>query len=101
VPQVELKLEHHTLPKKTMFGVIEKSLCQDKVFVKTDKGVWKQAGYLTHATNHFLPLVGLLQEEVEIIADALEKLKGKPIVGVPAIPPEQPIEPEDDEDDDT
>lgn len=96
---VEVLLEHFMVPKKTQFGTVQRSTCQDKVYIKNDAGVWKHCGYLGHASMHFAPLVGVPQELVEPIRAECERQKQKAVVGIDSIPLEDPVvESEDDED---
>jgi hypothetical protein len=75
---VEVQLRPHTVPKKTPWGVVEKSLNQHIVLLKNQEiGEFVQCGYVGDTT--FLPLAGFPQELCEPVAAACSKHLGKPV----------------------
>lgn len=69
---MDVRVEEHTIPKNTEWGVVQKSLNQHKVFLNG-----KLCGYV--GVTHFLPLCGFPQELVAEVAAECSKLLGKPV----------------------
>ena len=91
----------HTLPKKTRYGTIERSLGQDKVYCKNETGQWKHCGFLFHAHRGFQGLVDFPHELGADLCKELAKIKGYPVafLGAPESVPEF-VEVDESEDED-
>lgn len=68
---VEIQLEEHTVPKKTAWGTVQKSLNQHIVRIKNDDGKFVQCGYV--GVKDFLPLSGFPQELCKAVAQECSK----------------------------
>lgn len=95
---IELLLEEHVVEKKTIYGTVQRSLGQDKVYIRNEDKVWKHCGFLTHITKTFLPLVGVPQELVQPIAMECARMKCERVGFVPSVPVDKPEEINGDED---
>lgn len=90
---IKIQLIEFTVPKKTHYGTVERSMGQDKVYVwNDDTNNWTHCGYLTHNTNVFLPLVGVPKELVPAIAEQCAKEKSVQVKHVESVPLEEPVE---------
>lgn len=67
---MNVRVEEHTIPKVTDWGVVQKSLNQHRVFLND-----KLCGYV--GVTHFLPLAGFPQELVAGVAAECSKLLNK------------------------
>ena len=68
---MKIELREHTVPKKTLWGIVDRSLNQHIVLIETDEGKMKQCGYV--GVNAFLPLSGFPIELVGPVADECER----------------------------
>jgi hypothetical protein len=75
---MKLLIKEHTVPKKTQWGTVEKSLNQHIVFIENDETKqMMQCGYV--GATAFLPLAGFPQELCEEVAAECSKQLGKPV----------------------
>ena len=75
---VKIELRPHTVPKKTPWGTIDKSLNQHIVLLKNqDSGQFVQCGYV--GDTAFLPLSGFPQELCDEVAAECAKQLGKEV----------------------
>lgn len=82
---MKIELIEHKVPKKTMFGTIQKSLNQHIVLIEnSDTNKMVQCGYV--GATHFLPLSGFPQELCEEVAAECSKQLGKPVAAGEAPP---------------
>jgi hypothetical protein len=95
---IKLRLDDFVVPKKTHYGTVMRSTGQDKVYIwNDDTDNWTHCGYLTHNTNVYLPLVGVPQELVPLIADECAKQKSVKVSHVDSVPLEEPVLDSDEE----
>ena len=82
---MKIEVREHTVPKKTLWGTVEKSLNQHIVLIEnSDTGEMVQCGYV--GDTAFLPLSGFPQELCQDVADECTKLLGKPVAAGTAPP---------------
>jgi hypothetical protein len=75
---MKIELREHTVPKKTHWGTVEKSLNQHIVLIENDATKQMvQCGYVGETA--FLPLAGFPQELCEKVAAECSKQLGKPV----------------------
>lgn len=94
---IEVLREHFTVEKKTQFGTVHRSLGMDKVYVKNEEGLWRHCGYLAHAAKAFMPLVGVPNELVPLIAAECRKQIEAEVSFVMAPQLDEPIDGDEDE----
>ena len=82
---MKIELKEHTVPKKTQWGTVEKSLNQHIVLIENDETKeMVQCGYV--GTTAFLPLAGFPQELCAEVAAECAKHLGKPVLAGEAPP---------------
>jgi len=82
---MKIELREHTVPKKTHWGTVEKSLNQHIVLIENDATKQMvQCGYVGETA--FLPLSGFPQELCEAVAAECSKQLGKPVAAGVAPP---------------
>ena len=82
---MKIELREHTVPKKTHWGTVEKSLNQHIVLIENDATKQMvQCGYVGETA--FLPLSGFPQELCEAVANECSKQLGKPVAAGVAPP---------------
>ena len=75
---MKIELKEHTVPKKTAWGTVQKSLNQHIVLIENDETKQMvQCGYV--GATHFLPLSGFPQELCDLVAAECTKILGKPV----------------------
>lgn len=75
---MKIELKEHTVPKKTAWGTVQKSLNQHIVLIENDETKQMvQCGYV--GATHFLPLSGFPQELCDLVASECTKILGKPV----------------------
>lgn len=78
---IKVEVREHTYPKRTPWGVVQKSLGQHIVLVEnSETGQMIQAGYV--GDTAFLPLAGFPKELVSEVTAECSKQLGKPLYGV-------------------
>jgi hypothetical protein len=103
---MKIEVREHKVPKKTLWGTVEKSLNQYVVLIENEETKqFVQCGYVGETT--FLPLSGFPQELCEEVASECSKLIGKHVAAGTAPPslaelakmlaPSEPVEQEDGE----
>lgn len=75
---MKIELREHTVPKKTHWGTVQKSLNQHIVLIENDETkTMVQCGYV--GATAFLPLAGFPQELCAEVAAECSKQLGKPV----------------------
>ena len=75
---MKIELKEHTVPKKTAWGTIQKSLNQQIVLIENEETKQMvQCGYV--GTTHFLPLSGFPPELSVPGAAECAKILGRPV----------------------
>ena len=82
---LEVTVTEQTVPKKTRWGTVEKTLNQHIVHVRNaDTGKMVHAGYV--GTTSFLPVSGFPNEMVDQVAKACSEQLGREVLATPAPP---------------
>ena len=97
---LKILCEEFFVDKPTKFGVIKRSLGQDRVFAETVDKKWRQVGLYMHAANTFCPLAGTEPEIVKLVAEGIAKVKKLKSVGYVDSPVTEPPKVEQDDEED-